>query len=313
MKVLVTGGAGFIGSHITEQLLDEGHRVVVVDNLATGRRENLHPNIVFYEADITDRRLHDVFERERPDCVVHEAAQVSVQRSVRDPVEDARINILGTVNLLDCCRACDVRKFVFASSCAIYGNTSVLQIAETEAAQPQSPYGAAKLTSERYIQLYHQLYGIQYCVLRYSNVYGPRQTLGGEGAVVPSFVHQLLCRQAPIIYGDGTQSRDFVYVSDVATANVRAVTTEVSGNFNISSGASTRICDLYKMVERATGTDFIPVFMEERAGEIKHSCLNNRRARTLLGWRPVYSLENGLSETVAAYRSVMDADCREKP
>lgn len=305
MKVMVTGGAGFIGSHIVESLIQHGLSVVVIDDLSTGSRDFVHSDAAFYQTNIVDHELDKIFEHERPEALIHHAAQVSVQGSVNDPMFDAQTNILGTVHILECCRKYGVRKIIYASSCATYGNPELDLIPETHPIQPLSPYGISKATPELYLKLYHNLYSIQYVILRYANVYGPRQGISGEGAVVPSFISRLLQHQSPIIYGDGAQTRDFVYVKDVAAANLAALNTDVSDIMNIGSGSSVSISNLYERVTREIGSDLLPEYRAARPGDVRHSLLDSHRAAEQLAWRPVYSLEQGLKETVSYYRQLV--------
>ena len=224
MKVLVTGGAGFIGSHIVDTLIESGYEVVVVDNLSSGKKEYLNDKAIFYDLDLHSKQIEDVFEKELPDFVIHEAAQVDVSISIHHPYFDAYSNILGTIHLLELSRKYHVKKVIYASSCAVYGETGDYSIQENSKIQPISFYGASKYTPELYIQLYQKLYGLPYTILRYANVYGPRQTPKGEGGVISIFVQKLLKNENLIIYGYGTQTRDFVYVKDVAHANLLVLT-----------------------------------------------------------------------------------------
>lgn len=297
MKVLVTGGAGFIGSHTVDCLVRRGASVAAVDNLSTGSREFLRPDVQFYEMDIAHSGLEEVFLREKPDAVIHLAAEVSVPESVRDPVRNATVNILGTLRVLECSRRSGARKFVYASSCAVYGDPKQTPIPETHPLQPLSAYGISKMVPEFYLRVYQLAYSMSCVALRYANVYGPRQRIAGEGAVVPSFITRLFSDQSPVIYGDGTQTRDFVSVQDVAEANVRAVESGAEGVFNISSGVSTSIQALYEMLKSETGRDIPAEYRPARPGDILHSLLDPRMAMKALGWRPSRSLRQGLRET----------------
>lgn len=302
MKVLITGGAGFIGSHVVDRFVRLGASVAVVDDLSTGSREFVHSKARFFEMNLADPGLARVFQEERPDVVIHHAAEVSVQASVQDPVGNAAANILGTLHVLECCRRSGVRKIVYASSCAVYGDPQQVLIPEDHPVQPLSAYGVSKLTPEFYLRVYHHAYQIQYVALRYANVYGPRQRIAGEGAVVPSFITRMLANQGPMIYGDGMQTRDFISVRDVAEANVRAVDADGCGVFNISSGLSTSIQSLYEQLKAEIGCDIPAEYLPPRPGDILHSRLDHRLAMRTLGWRPAYGLQQGLRETVAYYR-----------
>ncbi|MHB1630299.1 MAG: NAD-dependent epimerase/dehydratase family protein [Bacilli bacterium] len=305
MKVLVTGGAGFIGSHVVDALLAQGISVVVVDDLSTGVREQVPSLATFYRIPLLDPKLEQIFAVEHPDAVIHQAAQVSVEASLRDPLFDAGNNILGTIRLLEHCRKHGVAKLVYASSCAVYGNPETDPIAEDHPVQPLSAYGVSKAAPELYLKLYHELYGMQYTVLRYANVYGPRQRSGGEGAVVPAFINRLLTNRPPIVHGDGLQRRDFVFVKDVAEANVAALSVTGSNVMNIGSNASVSILELLRLLQSEIGRDVLPVRGPSRPGDIRQSRLDGARAMEILKWKPLYDLEEGLRETVAFYRKAM--------
>lgn len=306
MKVLVTGGAGFIGSHIVDLLVESGFRVSVVDDLSTGRFENVNPGVNFYRIGVESGDFGEVIARERPDAVVHQAAQVDVQRSLREPLADAEINILGAVNLLEACRRYNVSKVVYASSAAVYGNPAYLPADEKHPVKPQSPYGASKYTVEHYLRIYCEVYGVRYTVLRYANVYGPRQDAGGEGGVVAIFVDKLLSAEAPKIFGDGEQTRDFVFVKDVAAANLAALHRGDGLILNVSTGAMLSVNSLFHTIKNITGSRLSPVYCPPRPGDITYSCLANENAREALEWRPRYSLEEGLRETVEFYKKILN-------
>lgn len=299
MHVLVTGGAGFIGSHIVDLLIEQDHRVVVVDNLSTGRRENVHPAAAFEELDIATAELTQVFEQHLPAAVVHQAAQPSVPRSIQEPLLDALTNVLGTVNLLECCRRFGVQRFVFASSAAVYGEPEEIPLRETASARPLSPYGLAKLTGERYVDLFRQLFGLGAVVLRYANVYGPRQDAHGEAGVVSIFCNQILAGKQPVIHGDGRQTRDFCYVKDIARANVMALQPDAAtGVFNVGSGMATSIAELFDLI---AGGRVQPRYGAPRAGDIRHSLLDPTAIQRALGWRSETRLEEGLAATLSYF------------
>lgn len=301
MKVLVTGGAGFIGSHIVDALVGSGFRVSVADDLSTGRFENINPGVNFYRVGVESADFEEAIARERPDAVVHQAAQVDVQRSLREPLADAGINILGAINLLEACRRYNVGKVVYASSAAVYGNPAYLPVDERHPVEPQSPYGASKFGVEHYLRIYSEVYGVGYTVLRYANVYGPRQDAAGEGGVVAIFVDRLLRGDAPKIFGDGEQTRDFVFVKDVAAANLAALRRGDGMILNVSTGVGLSVNRLFHTLKKVTGSPLEPVYCPPRPGDITHSYLANDKAREALGWSPQYSLEEGLRETVAFY------------
>ena len=233
MKVLVTGGAGFIGSHIVDMLIEDGHEVIIIDNLSTGKKEFINKKATFYLLDINSPQLEQIFSKEKPEYVIHQAAQVDVALSIQDPVCDADSNILGTIRLLECCKKFKIRKIIYASSCAVYGETNDCSIHENFIVQPLSFYGASRYTSELYIQLNHKFSGTPYTILRYANVYGPRQTPKGEGGVIAIFMQKALKGEQPVIFGDGEQTRDFVYVKDVASANLSALKNGTNEIINI--------------------------------------------------------------------------------
>ena len=304
-KVLVTGGAGFIGSHVVDACLAEGFQVVVVDDLSAGRASNLNPSAVFYECDIRSGRLAEIFERERPEFVNHHAAQIDVRRSIREPVIDAEINILGSLNLLECARKYSVRKIVYSSSGgAIYGEPVYQPCDENHPIQPISPYGASKYTVERYLAMYYALYGIDYTVLRYANVYGPRQDPFGEAGVVAIFARQMLAGQRVTINGDGLQERDFIYVQDCAEANRLALRPGApNGAFNLGTGEGVSINRLAAELAGITGSRLVPDHAPEIKGETRRITLDCAKAGDQLGWRPAVALADGLTRTVEYFRT----------
>jgi UDP-glucose 4-epimerase len=302
MKVLVTGGAGFIGSHVTNRLIDAGAEVVVLDNLSSGTRESVHPRARLCEADICGEGIRTLFDQERFDCVDHHAAQMNVRRSVDEPIFDARVNILGSLNLLQAAVATGVKKFVFASTGgAIYGEQLTFPADETHQTCPMSPYGIAKLAVEKYLIFYEQVYGLPYTALRYANVYGPRQDPHGEAGVVAIFSQRLLAHEPAIINGDGEQTRDFIYVEDVVRANVLAVTTDLRGIYNVGTGIETSVNVLYAHLAKHTGSTQRPRHGPSKAGEQQRSVLDNRKLQAATKWTPTVSLDEGLRHTVAFF------------
>lgn len=295
MRVLVTGGAGFIGSHIVERLIARGHAVTVLDSLSTGRLENVHPAASFVQADITDPHLPRTLAGESFDAVIHQAAQVSVMRSIDDPMFDAQVNFVGTLRLLEHCCRTDVKHFVFASSAAIYGNPRVIPVAEDAPTQPLSPYAMSKLAAEEYLRKRVCRSDLKIVILRYANVYGPRQSARGEAGVVCAFMRQTLAGQATLIHGDGRQTRDFVYVDDVAEANLLALKSDApSGVYNVGTGQSTSILELHHLL---VGTASPRRHIPPRLGDVRHSALDNTAIQSALGWRPSVSLVDGLAHT----------------
>ena len=303
MKVLVTGGAGFIGSHIVDQLLAEGHQVVVVDDLSTGSLDNVNPQASFVRLSVLDGELLELFAREKFDAALHLAAQTIVGSSLEHPDIDARVNVLGTLQVLEGCRQHGVERIIFASTAAVYGDVTELPVPEEAPGQPASFYGLSKLTAERYIQMYHALYGLNYLILRYANVYGERQGDRGEGGVVSIFAG-CLCRNNRLnIYGDGGQTRDFVYVGDVAAANVAAVTTPQTNRIlNISSQTETSVNELAALFAEIAGEAACPAYHPARSGDILRSTLRNREACAALDWQPRIGLREGLERTYKALR-----------
>ncbi|HEY5529214.1 MAG TPA: NAD-dependent epimerase/dehydratase family protein [Thermoleophilia bacterium] len=305
MKVLVTGGAGFIGSNLSDQLLASGHEVVIVDNLATGKRENLPPGATFREVDIRSEDLHEVFRLETPEIVFHHAAHVDVTRSVRDPAYDASVNILGALNVLECCRQYGVRKVVYAGTGgALFGEPSYLPVDESHPVDPISPYGVSKHTVEHYLFAYRQNFGLEYTVLRYPNVYGPRQDPHGEAGVVAIFALQLLSGERPTIFGDGTKTRDYCYVGDIVKANLLALNTPVCGVYNLGRGIEVSDLQIFQAVRDAVGVDISPIFGEKRPGEVEHIALDAARAKGELGWQWEVDLDEGVAKAVAFYRAL---------
>lgn len=309
-KVLVTGGAGFIGSHIVDLLLEAGARVSVLDDLSTGSLANLDPRVNLYKGQIQDRDLiQEVVDRERPDYVIHQAAQVDVQVSLRDPGADAGANILGTINLLEACRAGGVRKVVYASSAAVYGNPRYLPVDEEHPIGPLSGYGISKHTAERYLAVYRAVHGLEFTALRYANVYGPRQDASGEGGVVAIFSNRLSGGVQPIIYGDGRQTRDFIYVGDVAAANLAALKKGSGQVLNISTGVPTSVNDLLNTLCMVAGSNLEADYRDERPGDILHSYLSPLQAIEGLQWKPLVPLEEGLRTTYAYFtRPIQPSD-----
>jgi UDP-glucose 4-epimerase len=306
VRILVTGGAGFIGSHVVDAFLSAGHEVAVVDNLATGNPAWLAGKRVrLHGFDLRSARLAEVFERERPEVVAHLAAQAAVSRSVVDPAFDASVNVMGGLNLLECCRRAGVRRVIYSSSGgAGYGDTEVIPTPEDHPSQPASPYGVAKVAMEHYTAALGAIHGWSAVSLRYANVYGPRQNPEGEAGVVAIFCTRLLRGQTCTINGDGKQTRDYTYVGDVAAANLAALERpHVRGHFNIGTGVETSVVDLYERLVRAAGVDAAPVHAPARPGEQRRSCLDASLAARELGWRPTISLDEGLARTYASFKT----------
>jgi len=303
VKVMVTGGAGFIGSHVVDQLILAGHQVVVVDNLSTGRRSNVNPQAILYPIDIRSPELHEVFEKEQPEVISHHAAQIDVGRSLADPFYDAEINVLGSLRLLECAREFKARKLIFISSGgAVYGEPRYLPCDENHPAAPLCPYGASKYAVEIYLHFYGETYGLDYTILRYANVYGPRQSPAGEAGVVAIFTRRMLRGDPITINGTGEQMRDFVYAGDCARANVLVLEQGARQVFNLGTGQATSINEVCHQLQLLTHYPLRPQYGPARPGEIFCTYLDTRRARTQLGWKPEVELSEGLLQTVAAFQ-----------
>lgn len=302
-RILVTGGAGFIGSHVADNLVAEGHDVAVIDNLSTGRREFVPSQAQFFPYDITSPDAADLIRSWRPAALIHHAAQMSVRISVADPVADARDNILGSLNLFQAAVEAQVKKIIFASTGgALYGDEVPIPARETDPPWPESPYGVAKLAVEHYLRFYQSEYGLTTISLRYANVYGPRQNGQGEAGVVAIFIEKLLAGQQPIINGDGLQTRDFVFVGDVVAANLKALAYPRSGTFNIGTGRETDILTIYLKLQKLAHSPLGPVHGPAKPGEQRRSALDSRLAREALDWQAAMDLEEGLAQTVEAFR-----------
>lgn len=300
LKVLVTGGAGFIGSHVVEELLSHQYEVVVIDNLITGRNENITNEATVYHIDINDPRLEEIFQTEKPDYVIHLAAQASVSVSMDNPYLDFSTNTIGTVKLLLLSQEYHVKKFLFASTAAVYGEPSYLPVDEKHPINPQSFYSLSKYSAESYIKCNGMINGLNSCILRFSNVYGPRQNANGEAGVISIFINNILEEKDIYIY-DGTQTRDFVYVKDVAKACRFAMEGAHQGVFNISSCTETSINELYSIILKMVGTHKTVIYKPLRIGEITNSVLDNEKVSTEFNWRTQYSLIDGLGETLSYY------------
>ena len=303
-KVLVTGGAGFIGSHVVDRLLKEGYSVVVLDDLSTGSRENINPKAKFYLADICDReKLKEIFEVAKPDYVNHHAAQVDVRKSVDDAVFDLKSNIIGSINLIEEALASAVKKFIYISTGgAIYGEPSTLPVDETYPVKPISPYGVSKHTVEHYLYLYSHNAGLKYTVLRYPNVYGPRQNPRGEAGVVAIFTNKMLQGESPTIFGAGKQTRDYLYVEDVVSANITCMENGDGEIYNLGTGRETSVIELFELLKRIIGFKKAPLYGSARTGEVERISLDAGKAMQELNWKPNYTLEEGFEKTVAYYK-----------
>ncbi len=297
MKAIVTGGAGFIGSHLVEELITKGFEVHIIDSMISGKQENIHPLATLHVEDICSKQAKQIILQEKPNIVFHLAAQADVSRSINDPQYDADVNIKGTINILEACRDASVDKIIFASTSAVYGELQKDLITEMDPAVPISYYGLSKLAAESYIRLFSRLYGLSYTILRYGNVYGPRQTPKGEGGVVAVFLNRLNKGTMLNIHGDGEQTRDFIYVKDIVQANIAAIDKGHQEVIHASTTQRTSVNRLLKELEKIHGSKININHTEGRPGDIKHSCLDSKKAHKLLEWQSQVSIFNGLTET----------------
>jgi len=310
MKILLTGGAGFIGSNVADRMIELGHKVIVVDNLITGRRENVPTKAKFYEMDICDQKLSKVFASERPDVVNHHAAQMDVRKSVEDPIYDANVNVIGVLNILQNCVRYNVSHFVFASTGgAIYAEQDYFPADKAHPLRPHSPYGITKLTTEKYLFFYNQTYGMTSSILRYANIYGPRQNPHGEAGVVAIFSEKILRDEQPVINGDGLQTRDYVFVGDVVKANELVLLNKTENKiYNIGTGIETNVNELFREIVRKVGKDVQEKHGSAKPGEQKRSVLDSSLIYQELGWKPSTSLDEGLGQTIDYFRKKFPRD-----
>jgi len=305
MRILVTGGAGFIGSHTVDALVARGGcEVAVLDDLCSGKRDQINPRVRFHHVDLRDpAAVRHAIAQERPEVIFHLAAQMDVRRSVADPGFDAQVNVVGFLNLMEAGREAGLRRVIFASTGgAIYGEQQRFPCGENHPLRPVSPYGIAKLATEKYLFFYRAQYGIDYLALRYANVYGPRQDPHGEAGVVAIFCGRILEGRPVTIFGDGEQSRDYVFVGDVARANLAALDRKVSGAFNVGTGVETSVNRLYGALAAIAGTSRLPEYGPPRPGEQRRSVISSARAARALRWRPAVALDDGLSQTLRFFR-----------
>jgi UDP-glucose 4-epimerase len=309
VKAVVTGGAGFIGSNLVDALLERGDEVMIVDDISTGKRENIEQALAagarLVEADIRDGRpLIDLFAEVQPDVVFHLGAQIDVRKSVADTALDAMINVVGTINVLEAAKRAGTRRVVNSSTGgAIYGEGKIIPAPEDHPAEPEAPYGQSKFAAEGYLELYRRLHGLSTVSLRYGNVYGPRQDPLGEAGVIGIFCGKLIAGEKPTVFGDGLQTRDYVYVGDVVAANLAAAESDASGAFNIGTGRESSVLDLVEALAQISGHDFQAELAPERPGEVRHIAIDYTRAREELGWEPKVDLREGLERTLASVSS----------
>jgi len=302
MKILVTGGAGFIGSNVVDALVKDGHEVTVLDNLSTGKEENINPEVKFYNIDLLDiESLEFVFREFKPDVVNHHAAQIDVRKSVEDPAFDAETNIIGSINLFELSINFEVKRIIFSSTGgALYGEPEALPASEDTPIEPLSAYGVAKYCVENYLNYFKRLYGIERVILRYANVYGPRQDPLGEAGVVAIFTGKILKGEKPVIYGDGNQTRDYIYIEDVVEANILALNGK-ERVYNIGTGKETSVNELINVFSNVLGKEIKPEYATPRKGEVHRISLDADMAKRELGFVPKYSLEEGLKKTIEWY------------
>lgn len=304
MKILITGGAGFIASQIADAYIREGHEVYVLDNLSTGFENNINPKAHFIKSDITSSTILDIFTKEKFDVVNHHAAQIDVRKSVNDPIFDANTNILGTINLLQCCVKTGVKKFMFASTGgAVYGEQEYFPADEKHPTNPVSPYGITKLAIEKYLFFYKNEYGLKYTILRYANVYGPRQNPFGEAGVVAIFANKLLKNENPVINGDGKQTRDYVFVKDVVNANVITLNSQSSEIYNIGTGIETSVNDLFSMLNSIAGNKALEKHGPAPKGEQARSVITSNKLFREFKWKPSIKIDEGLKKTFDSFKS----------
>jgi UDP-glucose 4-epimerase len=300
MRILITGGAGFIGSHVSRAYLAAGHEVAVADDLSSGRQKNLPAAAKFFQVDIRDtERLGRVFEEFRPAVVNHHAAQMDIRRSLREPLFDASVNVIGSLIVLELSVKHGVKRLIIASSGgAIYGEPKALPVREDAPEIPISHYGVTKLAVERYVNVYNNVYGIDFVILRYANVFGPRQNPRGEAGVVAVFAGQMLKGETPTIFGDGTKTRDYVFVEDIAEANLQALSRGEGGTCNLGCGAQISDYEIFDVIRRGVGFDKQPQYAPRRPGEIEHIALDSSRAALMLNWKPRTGLAEGIAKTI---------------
>jgi UDP-glucose 4-epimerase len=306
MKILVTGGAGFIGSHIVDAYIKLGHKVTVLDNFSSGKKENINPEANVITADINDNNITEIFEKENFDIVSHHAAQMNVRVSVDDPKFDANTNIIGSINIFEAARRSGVKKIIFASSGGtIYGEQEKFPAEEDDRKAPCSPYGISKLSTEHYLFYYQSVYGIDRVVLRYGNVYGARQNPHGEAGVVAIFINKMLAGEQPIINGDGLITRDYIYIEDVVAANVKALDEAVNGIYNVTTGMETNVNHIFRRLKELTGSNCEEYHGPAKAGEQRRSVCSYSKYEKMHGWYPKMKFDEGMEQTVKAFKEAL--------
>ncbi len=302
-NILVTGGAGFIGSHLVDELLQKGHKVIVVDNLSSGKKECVNKKAVFYKADILSSEIEKIFKKEKPEIVFHFAAHIEARESVKDPLGDAKVNILGSLNILENCRKYNVEKIIFASSGGeIYGDAKTIPTSEDYIPFPISPYGVAKFSVEKYLDSYYKVHGIKYVALRFGNVYGPGQNAKGESGVVAIFTEKMLRGEQPFIHGDGKQTKDYIFVDDVVQAAYKAFEKDFVGILNIGTGKETSVLEIFNKLKNSIGKGIEEKHIALPSINFKRGCLSIKKAKKVLDWQPKYNLNEGMEKTVAWFK-----------
>lgn len=299
MKCLVTGGAGFIASHVVDALLELGNDVVIIDNLSTGKMKNINPSARLYECNIVDKEIEGIFEKEKPEIVFHFAAHIEARESVKDPIFDARINILGSLNILENCRKHGVRKIVFASSGGeIYGEADNIPTPEIYYPNPISPYGIAKLSVEKYLFSYYKMYGMDFVALRFGNVYGPRQNSHGEAGVIAIFINKMLLGEQPLIHGDGKQTKDYIFINDVVSAVLVTLGKDINEPVNVATAKETSVIEIFTQLSSLTDSNVEKKYVPLAPCSFPRGCLSIKKAEEILNWSPKYNLNQGLTLTV---------------
>lgn len=299
-KVLVTGGCGFIGSHTVDRLVEEKNEVVVIDNLSTGFIDNLNKEVIFYNADVRDReKISEIFKKHKFDFVFHFAAQINVRRGEEDPIFDVDVNICGLINLLEELKRNSPKKIIFSSTGGVmYGLTNIFPTPETVEPFPICIYGISKLTCEKLLYAYSKNYGIDFVALRYGNVYGPRQNYLSEAGVIAIFISRIIEGKECIIFGDGEQTRDFIYIEDVVEANILFMKNNISGIFNVGTGIETTVNRIFEIIKENIGRDCRKLYAPPKKGELKRSCISIEKIKSITGWYPKYKIEEGIKKTI---------------
>ncbi len=303
-KILVTGGAGFIGSHLVDKLIKENYKVVIIDNLSTGKKENLNLKAKFYKVDICSSRVAEIFKKEKPEVVFHFAAHINARESVKDPIGDAQTNILGSLNILENCRVYKISKIIFASTGGeIYGDAKIIPTSETHILSPISPYGVGKLAVEKYLEAYFRMFKIPYTALRYGNVYGPRQNPYGEAGVIAIFINKMLKNEQPLIHGDGKQTKDYIFIDDVIDATFLSFKKGLKGVLNIGTTREVSVLDIFYKIKKLINSKTKPKHIPPPSCNLKRVCLSTKKAKKCINWQPKYTLEEGLKKTVEWFKN----------